>query len=467
MDYLKMIAELQKQMQANTAEMEVLIQLAKTEDNRDLTEDEQTKFDGFVVRNDDLEKRVKNLEKLQAQQQRSDVSTTIKDFSKDKKEPDAVTEPESLLIDAADIKLPAVCRTAYNLRGFSGADAPKRAFRFGKWMLGALNHKPSQKWCKDIGLGYQAVHEEAVNTTGGYLVPTQLDGDIISLILEYGLARQLCRITPMTTDTLNRPRRTGGLTATFTGESVSATESTKSWDNVSLTAKKLTALTRITNELNEDAIINVADDLVREIAIAFAEKEDKCLFIGDGTTTYGGIQGYEAKFDAIGTTSGGGLQVSTGNLFSETTMTDLVNFVARLPSYADNPNTKIVMNRLIYFDVVVRLLSALGGNTVQTIEALTRRQLWGYPVMFSNAMPKADANSQVFMLMGDFALSSMFGDRRSRTISFSDSATIGSDNVFEDDQIAVRGTERFDINVHDVGDSSTAGPVIALMSKAS
>lgn len=466
MNYAKLIAELQRQMQANTGDMDTLMQLAVAEE-RDFTEDEQTKFDSYQERNANLEKRVKNFEKLKAEQSRAPVANTV--TVADDFQPEQVPSGgEVLSAEAKDIILPATAFRHNTLRAFTGDHAEQRAYRAGKWFLGAVGHQPSRQYCVDRGMLFNAVHEETVNTTGGYLVPTQLDADIISLIDFYGLARSLARVTPMTGDTLSRPRRTGGLTATFTGESEDATESTKSWDNVSMTAKKITALSRITNELSEDAIISIADELVREIAIAFAEKEDKCLFIGDGTTTYGGILGYEGKFDAIGTTSGGGLQVSTGNLFSETTMTDLINFVARLPAYADNPNTKMVMNRLVYYDVVVRLLSALGGNTVQTIEALTRRQLWGYPVEFSNAMPKADANSQVFMLMGDFALSAMFGDRRSRTISFSDSASLGSgDSVFMKDQIAVRGTERFDINVHDVGTSSVAGPVIALMSKAS
>jgi hypothetical protein len=41
----------------------------------------------------------------------------------------------------------------------------------------------------------------------------------------------------------------------------------------------------------EDAIISIADDLAEEIVYAFSLKEDQCGFIGDGTSTYGGIVG--------------------------------------------------------------------------------------------------------------------------------------------------------------------------------
>ena len=54
------------------------------------------------------------------------------------------------------------------------------------------------------------------------------------------------------------------------------TESQATWDNVNLTAKKLAALIRLSTELAEDALINVADWVVAEIAYAFASKEDDC-----------------------------------------------------------------------------------------------------------------------------------------------------------------------------------------------
>ena len=60
-----------------------------------------------------------------------------------------------------------------------------------------------------------------------------------------------------------------------------------------------------------------------------------------------------------------------------------------------------------------------------------------------------------------------FGDRRAETLSFSDQAYVNGESVFERDQIAVRVTSRFDINVHSIGDSSNAGPVVGLQTAAS
>jgi hypothetical protein len=98
-------------------------------------------------------------------------------------------------------------------------------------------------------------------------------------------------VVPMGSDTLNWPRRTGGLTAFFTGENQAVTESQAAWDNVNLTAKKCAVLTRMSTEIEQDAVVAIADWLVGEMAYAFASKEDDCGFNGDGTSTYGGMRG--------------------------------------------------------------------------------------------------------------------------------------------------------------------------------
>jgi len=50
------------------------------------------------------------------------------------------------------------------------------------------------------------------------------------------------------------------------------------------------------------------------------------------------------------------------------------------------------------------------------------------------------------------------GERRGITIKRSDH------RYFENDQIGILGTERFDVNVHDMGDTVVAGPLVSLVS---
>jgi len=233
---------------------------------------------------------------------------------------------------------------------------------------------------------------------------------------------------------------------------------------VQLIAKKIAAIARISNELNEDAIISVADDLTGEIAQAFAKKIDECGFAGDGTLTYGGIVGVrQALSDVNGANDGGGLVQSANNTYAEVTLAELNKLISICPSYA-RAGATWCCSPLVYDQVISRLCWAAGGNTVRDIiNGVPTERAMGYPVTMAEAMPTAEANNQICILFGNFKQAADFGDRRQTTIAQSDSAVINSVSVFERDEIAVRGTARFDINVHDVGTADVAGPVVGLI----
>jgi HK97 family phage major capsid protein len=258
------------------------------------------------------------------------------------------------------------------------------------------------------------------------------------------------------------------------GEGAATTESNKTWGNVTLTAKKLAALARITNELNEDSIINVADDLASEIAYAFSNSEDEAGFNGTGTSTYGGIVGVRQQLKGLSGTIANiaGLVVAAGNNYSEITLANFNTVISRLPQYADTPNAKWYMHKSFFHEVADRLSYAAGGTTVAEIGAKTSRLFLGYPVQFAQVLPKVEANDQVCALFGDLTLAAAFGDRRQTSIAFSESATVGGESVFERDQIAVRGSERVDISVHDVGNANAdatlrvPGPIVGLITAA-
>ncbi len=358
-----------------------------------------------------------------------------------------------------------------SLKNFKGVrndvSAEERAYRFGHWCLASMGNERSLKFIDSVGL---KLHNEGTNTQGGYLVPEEFGMDMIDLREVYGVARRVLKIVPMSSDTRSDPRRTGGLTASFAGEGAILSESTKSWDRVDLTAKKLTCLSRITTELNEDALINVGDDLAGEIAYAFTNKEDDCAFNGDGSATYGGIVGFRPRLATInGVDDGGGLVLGSGNLWTELTMADFHKTIGRLPQYADTPRAAWICHRAFYFGVMQRLEQAAGGTLSQEIVDGTRGRFKfeGYPVEISQLYPSTEANSQIPVTFGDHSLAASFGDRRQDTIKFTEEGNVGGQNAFEYDFIGVRGTERFDINVHDVGSATVAGPVVGLITAAS
>lgn len=354
-----------------------------------------------------------------------------------------------------------------HLTAWTGTRAERelKAVGFGHWMRAALTHdEGSLKFCKSNGYEVKAAAGNS-NSTGGALVPVQFDSDIISLITKYGVFPQYSKTRYMTGDTLIVPRRTGGLTAYFTKENDALTASGKSWDNVQLTARKLSCLAKYSSEIAEDAIIAMGNDFAMEIAQAFAQKIDGCGFIGDGSSTYDGISGATTKLKAVDGTIANikGLQVASGNLYSEVTLADLNGVKARLPEFARmRGNVAWFCSRAFFAGVMEKLMMATGGITPAMVATGAENfPFMGFPVVITEAMPTTEANSQVCVLLGDLALASSYGDRRGLTIALSEHAN------FENDQWTIRGTTRFDINVHDVGNTTAAGPLVGLITAAS
>lgn len=372
--------------------------------------------------------------------------------------------------------IPATVRRGGSLKNFkgerNGLSADERAYRFGMFALARMASDIPNHYGHFANAIQFAQDQWAISTTsggdgGGSLVPDEFGTDLIDLREEYGVARRIFKRRPMSSDTRTDPRRTGGLTAYFTGEGAAATESTKEWDVVRLTAKKLTVISRYTNELSMDSVISIGDDLAGEISYAFANKEDECGFNGDGTSTYGGINGVRAALKSAAgtptTDSAGGVIVGAGNLYGELTLANFHSVLGVLPMYARTPNTVWVCSATFFHTVMEKLMLASGGVPAAEIrEGSPVYRFLGYPVVISQVMPTTEANSQVCALLGDFTLGASFGDRMMDSIAFSDSASVGGQSLWERNEIGIRGTERFDINVHDVGSSSAAGPIVGL-----
>lgn len=361
-----------------------------------------------------------------------------------------------------------------------GMSAHEKAYGFGMFLLATIGgNAKAQMWCAEHGINTKAQAENS-NTAGGFLVPPEFDGDIIDLRESFGVFRAFAKRSTMTSDTKNVPRRTGGVTAYFTTDNVAVQDSTKNWGQVSLTAKKLMALVLYSSELNEDSIIELGDDLAREIAYAFAQKEDACGFIGDGSAQYSGIIGVTNALLNLSATHAqiAGLVLGSGAAFGGLTLPNFTAMLGLLPQYADmrnrfvGPGSPTIIStdvrwfthRSFYYNVMLTIALEAGGVTEkEVLESYTKPMFLGYPVEFAQILPSQSASGIVPCLFGNLALAALFGDRRETTIAMSDQWQFGND------QLAIKGTERFDINVHDVGNANATanlrvpGPMIGLL----
>jgi len=346
------------------------------------------------------------------------------------------------------------------LKSFKGPDAQLDAYKSGKFLLAATGNGSAQTWCRENGVSLAPQAEDS-NQTGGFLVPPEFETAIIDLREEFGVFRRESKVVPMSSDTMTIPRRKTGLSAFYIGESTEITESNKTWNQVQLVARKLGCLTKYSSELNEDAIISLADDLAGEMAYAFSVEEDAAGFLGAGAATHGGITGL---ITATATATATVVTAATGNTaFSTLDLLDFENMIGKLPLYA-HAGAKWFISNAGWAASMLRLIDAAGGNTGVMIAGAAPKSFLGFPVVLSQTMNStitAQTSTNGLCYLGNLTLASTFGNRRGVTIKTSDQRFI------ELDQLAIMGTERYDIKVHDVGDTTDAGAMIMLATPGS
>jgi HK97 family phage major capsid protein len=351
------------------------------------------------------------------------------------------------------------------------ADAEEAAYKAGMWCRAAIyGDQGAAQWCaehdvelrRELSYGSKSQNESS-NTAGGYLVFPEMSTAIIDLREQFGTARRFINVVPMASDVQYIPRRTGGLTGYFATEENAFTESSKTWGQVRLQAQALGTLTKISRELADDAVISVADDIASEIAYGLAVKEDATLWNGDGTAAYGGILGVRTKFAAGVSVLAGAIDAaSTHDTFAEYDAADLIKVIGALPKYAE-PNARWYGHRVGWANTFLRLLAAAGGNAIVDVQAGGKPTLGylGYAFETDQTLPSAltDISDTAAFLFGDLNAAVTMGERRGITID------VTRDRYWELRQIGIMGWERIDINVHDIGDNVTAGPLVALMAE--
>lgn len=345
------------------------------------------------------------------------------------------------------------------LRNFQEA---KEAYRFGQFALAVRGNQRALQWCHANGMPDVRAMHTGENSAGGVLVPEEFDARIVMLIERRGVFRPNANNVNMQSDVKSYSKHVGDVEAYHTDELQDGTPSDMTFLPLLLVAKKVMGITVLSTELNEDAVVSVGDLVVGSMARAFARREDRDGFLGDGTSAYGGFRGIIPLLTA----ATAGLETAasgTHTNWAGITLANFDNMVAKIPDVVQELDLKWYCTRAFFYGVMVRLLHAAGGNTQQDLAGGPPKGLNGYPVEFVGVMPKTAASAQVVCMLGDLKQAADFGDRRGRTLRFATEGVVGSVNLLTADGIGVVATERYAITVHSVGDTSDAGPVVGLL----
>jgi HK97 family phage major capsid protein len=454
---------LQEQIDALAIEAKALISVAKKE-SRELSNEESEQFDTITKTSiPDLKA------KLATAVNREDA---ILKLSNESRRQNSVAELDEIL------NHPSEPRTVLPVNGRFGNDAPqdriyvrtsklkafkneRDAFNAGMWLRGLSAKMSGQEDVKALthvrncGLDINNTAYEYSGPQGGYLVPAPISQTIIDVRENTGVARQICDIQPMTADTLTIPKRSAGLTVYAPGETNAITTSDKTWKQVELITKKRAVAAYISQELQDDALINIVDNIVSEMGYALALQEDTELINGTGAaTTYFGVTGLLSSIGSAGVS-----QAATGHdTWPELDSADFTSAIGLLPERFATRNPVWVCSSNFYHTAMLRVLVAGGGNTVATLQAGAGnvRSFLGYPVYLTAQMPTSTAAATVCALFGQFDMGVILGDRGVMRFDRDPSTQ------FLSDLLTLKATTRYDIKVHQGGTSSAAGSYVAL-----
>ena len=344
-------------------------------------------------------------------------------------------------------------RASKHFRSSSDAEA------CGRWIRGFVLGRAEDRAWYERNVESRALSPND-NNKGGVFVPDTFASTVIRLVESYGAFPAQANNLTMTSDTLYIPRRTAGNTAYHTAANAETTQTDMATDNVLLSSKEVRVGTRVPNQLIDDSAIDLAGLVAEEFALAIALRIDSDGFVGAGTSASGGIRGIQWLFEnQSNIATAANISNSGQTAVTALTVDDFMAAIAKAPTYAiQSPTAGWYCTPQMHALAMQSL--ALGGNgalATEVVDGVRRPQFLGYPVYFNNVMRTTASTDQVVALFGDMKKSSHFALRRQVAVRAS------TDRYIEFDQTYFQATVSYDCISPDIGDASTAGPVVALI----
>jgi HK97 family phage major capsid protein len=276
---------------------------------------------------------------------------------------------------------------------------------------------------------------------GGFLVPVEYSTEIIEFLRARAIVRSFNPTTmPMPTGTVTIPKLATGVNAAYVGENANITKVEQAFGSLTLTYKKLAALTPVSNDLIRFASPS-ADTVVRnDLVAALAVREDLAFIRGDGTAnTPKGIRNWIPAANVIAANGTVNLANITQDLGKLLLALKNANIQFITPGWMMAPRTEVY------------LMTLLTSNGVYAFrEEMLTGKLWGMPYKTTTQIPTnlgSGSDSEVYLT--DFS-DVVIGESEQIIIDVSmeaayyDGSTVQAS--FSQDQTVIRA-----LSMHDIG----------------
>lgn len=272
---------------------------------------------------------------------------------------------------------------------FKLADPEKRE-RYAKWLLDVIAAS-ARRPDPEAALRLKTVLTTATAATAGYLVPDEYMAEILALARLQSVCLRDCTVVPMGTDVKRLPAELTQVAVVWeAAEITELEESNPTLAEVVLTAKRLGAHTIATNDLLEDAEVDVVSWLTSQFSEALGLEIDNQVFAGTNATP--------SPVSGLTTAICGYSVITTGSI-STVTGTNLSSMIAKL-SANKKIGAKFYMHREVFHHI--RTLTATDGAFLYNpIGQAQSNTIWGYPYEEAEKMPSTDGTGKPFALFGN------------------------------------------------------------------
>ncbi len=274
-------------------------------------------------------------------------------------------------------------------------------------------------WAAYMRRGDMAALNEAksassgVAAEGGYVVPEETERRIDRMLAAASPIRAIASVRQSHAPVFRKPISRGGAMSGWVTETAARPETdTPSLDLIDFPVAELYAMPAATQQLLDDAMVDIDQWLAEEVRDVFAEQESAAFVSGDGVNKPKGFLDYPVNVE--GSQAWGELgYVATGvnGGFAATDPADALIDLVYAPRSAYRAGSRFVMNRATV-SAVRRFKDADGNYLWQpSLSEAGSSTLLGYPVTEAEDMPDIGAGS-LAIAFGDFGRGYLIVDRQ-------------------------------------------------------
>lgn len=256
----------------------------------------------------------------------------------------------------------------------------------------------------------QAALNKGADDEGGYLAPVEWDRTIIDELVQVSPMRQIAQVQTISTAGFKKLYNLRGTGSGWVGETAARPEtSTPEFGTMTFATGELYANPAATQQLLDDAAIDLEQWLSGEVNTEFAYQEGIAFVSGNGTNKPYGFLTFVTGAANAAVNPLGAIQLTTAASATAVTTDELIDLVYSLPGEL-SANARFVLNRSSL--ATARKLRDGDNNYIwqPSFQAGQPSQLLGFPVTEMAAMPNIGAGA-VPIAFGDFRRGYLIVDR--------------------------------------------------------